>query len=79
MSLQPSTNEHPIIYRTQCPCDTHYDKQLLETSYNLTVDKLFDLMFGTNEFVRTYRKAQRFYGLLENIFQKWNKNSFFFR
>ncbi len=32
-------------------------------------------MFGSNEFVRTYRKAQRFYGLLfwENYF--WN---FFF-
>ncbi len=50
-----------IVYRTDCPCDTHYDKQLLERSYQLTADKLFDLTFGTNEFVSTYRQAQRFY------------------
>lgn len=55
----------PIIYQTQCQCERHYDKQLLENSYQITVDKLFDLIFGSNEFVRTYHEAQRFYGLFE--------------
>jgi hypothetical protein len=77
--MQSSSTERPMIYRSDCTCDSHYDKQLVERNYDLIIDKLFDLMFGTNEFVRTYRKAQRFYGLLENIFQKSNKNSFFFR
>jgi hypothetical protein len=54
---------HPVIYKNNCPCDTHYDKQLLEQTYDLTVDKLFDLLFGKNEFVQTYRQAQRIYGL----------------
>ncbi len=59
---QSKINENSIIYRTHCLCETHYDKQLLECNYDLPVDKLFDLIFGTNEFVRTYRQAQRFYG-----------------
>ncbi len=61
------SNENSIIYRSQCLCETHYDKQLIERNYNLTVDKLFDLMFGSNDFVRTYRKAQRFYGEVFSI------------
>ncbi len=59
---QSNTNGNLLIYRTNCLCETHYDKQLLENNYDLTVDKLFDLIFGSNEFVRTYRQAQRFYG-----------------
>ncbi len=58
------TNENPIIYRNRCLCETHYDKQLLENNYEIKIDRLFDLIFGSNEFVRKYRQAQRFYGLL---------------
>lgn len=68
MAIQTLSNEPPVIYRTKCPCNSHYDKELLERNYEVTVDKLFDLMFGTNEFVRTYREAQRFYGLLDKKF-----------
>jgi hypothetical protein len=52
----------PIDYRQHCLCESHYDKQLLEQTYGIKVDQLFDLIFGSNEFVRTYRQAQRFYG-----------------
>lgn len=51
-----------VIYRSQCPCERHYEKQLLENSYHIEVDKLFQLIFGANEFVQTYHEAQRFYG-----------------
>jgi hypothetical protein len=63
-SIRSPLNANPIIYRSQCLCGTHPDKRLLEHSYDLTVDKLFDLLFGSNDFIRTYRQAQRFFGLL---------------
>ena len=64
LSIRSSPSENRIIYLNKCLCDAHHDKQLAEHSYDLTVDKLFDLLFGSNEFVRTYRQAQRFYGLI---------------
>ncbi|CAF0745187.1 unnamed protein product [Didymodactylos carnosus] len=48
-------------YLAKCPCETHLHKQLVERNYQLSVEKLFDLIFGDNEFVRTYRSAQRIY------------------
>ena len=62
---------HPFVYRTECPCENHYEKQLVERNYDLNVDKLFDLMFGTNEFVQTYRQAQRFY---DDTATEWTMN-----
>ncbi|CAF0821961.1 unnamed protein product [Rotaria sp. Silwood1] len=56
-----SSVERSVTYKTRCPCETHYDKQLVERNYALIADKLFDLIFGKNEFVRTYRQAQRIY------------------
>ncbi|CAF0932954.1 unnamed protein product [Rotaria sp. Silwood1] len=56
-----SSVERSVAYKTRCPCETHYDKQLVERNYALIADKLFDLIFGKNEFVRTYRQAQRIY------------------
>ncbi|UJR21406.1 hypothetical protein I4U23_024496 [Adineta vaga] len=66
-----STHEKPILYRTRCPCETHHEKELLEQNYEINVDKLFDLIFGSNEFVRTYRQAQRFY---DDTATEWTKN-----
>jgi hypothetical protein len=57
-----SLNEQVAIYRTQCSCNSHYSKQLIEQIYALPVDRLFDLIFGSNDFVRTYRQAQNFFG-----------------
>ncbi|CAF1420286.1 unnamed protein product [Rotaria sordida] len=65
INIQTSLTENCIIYRSKCPCDTHYNKQLIEHNYDLPVDKLFDLIFGSNEFVRTYRKAQHFFDQTE--------------
>ena len=58
--------DHHVVYRNKCPCETHYDKQLIEQDYGLTVDKVFDLLFGTNEFVRTYRQSQNIFGSFIN-------------
>ncbi|CAF0827249.1 unnamed protein product [Adineta ricciae] len=63
--------DHHVIYRNQCPCETHYDKQLIEQNYSLTVDKLFDLLFGTNEFVRTYRQSQN---IFDDTATEWTLN-----
>jgi hypothetical protein len=71
INTQTSSTEQGIIYRNECPCDTHYDKQLVERNYDVNVDKLFDLMFGSNEFVQTYRQAQRFY---DDTATEWTMN-----
>ena len=34
----------------------------MERSYDIEVDRLFDLIFGDNDFVRMYRRDQRFFG-----------------
>ncbi|CAF2345077.1 unnamed protein product [Rotaria sp. Silwood2] len=56
-----SSTERSMIYRSKCPCESHYEKRLVECNYELIADKLFDLIFGKNEFIRTYRQAQRIY------------------
>lgn len=71
INMQLSSMDNLITYRNECPCDTHYDKQLVERNYDLIADKLFDLMFGMNEFVRTYRQAQRFY---DDTATEWTMN-----
>jgi hypothetical protein len=71
INTQSSSTIRPIVYRSACPCEAHYDKQLVERNYDLNIDKLFDLMFGTNEFVRTYRQAQRFY---DDTATEWTMN-----
>lgn len=71
LTSQPTTADHPAVYRTECPCENHYEKQLVERNYDLHVDKLFDLMFGMNEFVQTYRQAQRFY---DDTATEWTRN-----
>ncbi|CAF4359086.1 unnamed protein product [Rotaria sp. Silwood2] len=65
INIQTSLTENCIIYRSKCPCDKHYNKQLIEHKYDLPVDKLFDLIFGSNEFVRTYRQAQHLFDQTE--------------
>ncbi|CAF0786889.1 unnamed protein product [Adineta steineri] len=60
-STRESSVERTIIYRTECPCSTHYDKQLIVRSYDITVNELFDLLFGNNEFVQAHRKAQNIF------------------
>lgn len=71
LNTRSISKERSKIYRTECPCENHYEKQLVERNYDLIVDKLFDLMFGTNEFVRTYRQAQRFY---DDTTTEWTMN-----
>ncbi|CAF0931903.1 unnamed protein product [Adineta steineri] len=70
-NIQPTSIKTPVIYRNKCLCDTHHEKQLVEHTYDLTVDRLFDLLFGSNEFVRTYRQAQQFY---DDTATEWSKN-----
>ncbi|UJR28022.1 hypothetical protein I4U23_009281 [Adineta vaga] len=71
LNTRSSSADRHMIFRNECPCATHYDKQLTEHTYNLTVDKLFDLIFGTNEFVRTHRQAQNIY---DDSATDWNVN-----
>ena len=62
-SRPSSSIAYPVVYRSACPCDLHYTRVLLENAYDLTVDRLFELMFGNNEFVETFRRNQRFCGM----------------
>ncbi|CAF4216666.1 unnamed protein product [Rotaria socialis] len=55
------SDQNSSAYRSKCSCDSHFDKVFLDSNYNIIADKMFDLIFGANEFVRTYRQAQRIY------------------
>lgn len=69
--------DRSVNYRTDCPCEKHYEKTLLDHEYGLNVDKMFDLIFGSNEFVRTFRQAQRFYGSMFHFVGEFCFNSTF--
>ncbi|CAF1235827.1 unnamed protein product [Rotaria magnacalcarata] len=69
--IQTLLTETRLIYRSKCPCDAHYTKLLIEYNYELPADQIFDLVFGSNEFVRMYRQAQKLYDLTEG---EWTRN-----
>lgn len=58
----PVPHDGSMKYKNKCSCEAHFDKVFISCTYNITADKVFDLIFGMNEFVRTYRQAQRIYG-----------------
>ncbi|CAF4104784.1 unnamed protein product, partial [Rotaria sp. Silwood2] len=56
----------PIIqettYLTKCPCQSHLATQLIDRTYSMPVERLFDYLFGDNDFVVAYHASRRIKG-----------------
>ncbi len=53
-----------ICYLTQCPCQSHLATELINRSYSMSVERLFDLIFGVNDFLVAYRASRRIKGFI---------------
>ncbi|CAF3759864.1 unnamed protein product [Rotaria sordida] len=48
-----------ISYLKQCPCQSHLATELVNRTYTMSVERLFDFIFGNNDFLDAYRAARR--------------------
>ncbi|CAF1038507.1 unnamed protein product [Adineta steineri] len=48
-----------IHYLTTCPCDSHLATELINRTYSMSVEHLFDCIFGDNDFLVAYRASRR--------------------
>ncbi|CAF3178867.1 unnamed protein product [Rotaria sp. Silwood2] len=49
-------------YLTKCPCQSHLATQLIDRTYSMPVERLFDYLFGDNDFVVAYHASRRIKG-----------------
>lgn len=63
-------------YLRECPCQSHLATQLINRTYGMSVDRLFDYVFGQNDFLTTFRAARRIKGCLF-ILVEWLEILFF--
>ncbi|CAF4989167.1 unnamed protein product, partial [Rotaria sp. Silwood1] len=66
MSIIPETN-----YLSKCPCESHLATQLIDRTYSLSVERLFDCLFGDNDFVVAYHASRR---IKDYHADEWNHN-----
>ncbi|CAM4857378.1 unnamed protein product [Rotaria socialis] len=46
-------------YLSKCSCESHLATQLIDRTYSLSVERLFDYLFGENDFVNAYHESRR--------------------
>jgi hypothetical protein len=51
-----------MIYLSTCPCKSHLATQLIDRSYSMSVERLFDNIFGDNDFLAAYHSSRRIKG-----------------
>ncbi|CAF0818181.1 unnamed protein product [Rotaria sordida] len=54
MAIVPETN-----YLSKCSCQSHLATQLIDRTYSISVERLFDYLFGDNDFVVAYHASRR--------------------
>ncbi|CAF0888944.1 unnamed protein product [Rotaria sordida] len=54
MAVVPETN-----YLSKCSCQSHLATQLIDRTYSISVERLFDYLFGDNDFVVAYHASRR--------------------
>lgn len=52
-------DEEQIVYLSRCPCDEHYRNEVFNQNFSLSVDRLFNFIFGDNDRLKAYRIARR--------------------
>jgi hypothetical protein len=55
-------------YLSRCPCESHLATQLIDRSYSMSVERLFDYIFGDNDFLLAYRTSRRIKGFFVFVF-----------
>ncbi|UJR07617.1 hypothetical protein I4U23_011906 [Adineta vaga] len=59
-SIELSIDSTPeVCYLTQCACQTHLATQIINRTYPMSVEHLFDCIFGDNNFLVAYRASRR--------------------
>ncbi len=63
------TNESFLVdvsfpYLSQCLCQNHFASQFIDRTYSISVERLFDCIFGENDFLTAYRASRRITGSL---------------
>ncbi|CAF3257477.1 unnamed protein product [Rotaria sp. Silwood2] len=48
-----------VCYLAQCPCQSHLATELINRTYSMSADRLFDYIFGNNDFLDAYRASRR--------------------
>ena len=50
-------------YLSRCPCQNHLSTQLIDRTYSMSVQRLFDCILGGDEqFLRQYHQSRRIKG-----------------
>ncbi len=55
-----------LCYLTECLCQSHLATQLINRTYSMSVEHLFDRIFGKNDFIIAYRTSRRVKGFSSN-------------
>jgi hypothetical protein len=51
-------------YLSKCQCQTHLSTQLIDRTYSVSIDRLFDYIFGGDtDFLAAYHTSRRIKGL----------------
>jgi hypothetical protein len=56
----------------KCSCNEHHGKKYIDKVFNMTVDEMYDCLFGNSEFQRKYWKDKKFLNLTMG---EWNESS----
>jgi hypothetical protein len=54
-------------YLTECLCQSHLATQLINRTYCMSVERLFDCIFGNNDFLVAYRASRRIKGSFDSF------------
>jgi hypothetical protein len=49
-------------YLSRCSCQSHLATELINRTYSMSVERLFDYIFGDNDFLVAYRASRRIKG-----------------
>ena len=53
-----------MCYLSECLCQSHLSTELINRTYSMPVERLFDCIFGQNDFLVAYRASRRMKGSL---------------
>lgn len=67
-----------VAYLSECLCQKHLATELINRTYTMSVEQLFDCIFGDNDFLVAYRASRRIKGSLNSFSFLFFHNRFFF-
>jgi hypothetical protein len=56
-----------MCYLSECLCQSHLATVLINRTYSISVEQLFDCIFGDNDFLVAYRASRRIKGSFDSI------------